>query len=125
MKDWNTCCYIYRIEIDKLQITFNNMWKATHGSNYTYNYQIYGSTTTNPIGTNPTSCCRANVVIFSIVTQMWESIVYKKGEFMQWHKWECLLGECDKCDVNLLPLRAKEIERFDNHVVAWRQFFLE
>jgi hypothetical protein len=32
---------------------------------------------------------------------MWENIVCPKGEFMKWHKCECLLGECDKCNVNV------------------------
>lgn len=96
------------------------MRKATHGFDCTCNYQMYSSTTTNF-----TTCCKANAEIFSGVTQMWGSVVCKKGEFIQWHKWECLFDKCDKCDVNLLPLCPKEIEGFDDHVVAWRQFFLQ
>jgi hypothetical protein len=41
---------------------------------------------------------------------------------MQWHKCECLLGECDKCGVNVLSLCPKEIEGFDDQVVTWKQF---
>jgi hypothetical protein len=60
------------------------------------------------------------VELFFGITHMWENIVCQKGEFMQWHKCECLLGECDKCGVNVLMLCPKEIEGFGDHVVAWR-----
>jgi hypothetical protein len=111
------------------------MQKVIRGSNCTCNCLICGSTITNPTATNPTATnhvatnctayCKANVHIFFGVTQMWERIVYKKGEFMQWHKRECLLGECDKCGVYLLTLCLKEIERSNDNVVAWKQFSLE
>jgi hypothetical protein len=51
--------------------------------------------------------------------------VRKKDEFMQWHKHDCLFGECDKCGVNLLRLCPKEIEGSNDYVVTLRQFALE
>jgi hypothetical protein len=54
MKDQNTCCCIYHVEIDELSTTFNNMQKAIHGFDCTYNYQIYAFITTNHATINPT-----------------------------------------------------------------------
>jgi hypothetical protein len=48
--------------------------------------------------------------------------VCQKGEFMQWHKCECLLSESNKCNVIVLLLCPKEIEGFDDHVVACKRF---
>jgi hypothetical protein len=40
--------------------------------------------------------------IYNGTTSLWESIVCPKGDFEEWHKRECLYGECFHCGVSNL-----------------------
>jgi hypothetical protein len=52
-------------------------------------------------------------------------IVCPWDEFLEWHAWDCLLGECENCGVENLPIFPIEEEGSSRHLVRWKQFSLQ
>jgi hypothetical protein len=51
-------------------------------------------------------CISSNLTFLSLTT-MWEYIVYPWDEFFKWHRRECVMGDCDLCGVNNLPILSR------------------
>ncbi len=105
LKERNTCCCIYHVELDELRIGFNFMRCAQcqHDCN----------------------SCEAFAIQYDGLTEMWHAIVCPKGEFDEWHDVKCLYGECSMCGVDKLPLCPAEVDGSDGRVVEWRRFAME
>jgi hypothetical protein len=44
--------------------------------------------------------CEAHIRVYKKrVTKLWEDCVCLKKEFEEWHKLDCLMGDCAKCGV--------------------------
>lgn len=56
---------------------------------------------------------------------MWKSIVCPKTELDDWHRLECLMGECEKCGADKMPFCENELEGTRSALVEWRRFALE
>jgi hypothetical protein len=87
MWDRNTFC-IYHIKSDELQ----------HGLNNMRDHSNHAKVCTDHVN-DPSAPCN---VIYNGTTSLWESIVCPKGDFEEWHKRECLYGECSHCGVGNL-----------------------
>ena len=108
MKDRNTCCCIYHVELEELKVALNNMRKSK-----------------NVCSHSPATCI-AGSKLYAGLTELWESIVCSKGELDEWHKRECLMGECDKCGVEkLFKFCENELQGSGSALVDWRRFSLE
>ncbi len=53
---------------------------------------------------------------------MWQNCVYNKLDVEEWHEQECLLGECQECGVNILPLCPSEMANNVRYKLLWRCF---
>jgi hypothetical protein len=56
------------------------------------------------------------------VTKVWEDCVYPKGDFEEWHKVNCLMGESVECGVGKLSICPNECFANGSWVVAWKYF---
>jgi len=108
MNERNMCCCIYHVEIDELRIAIYNMKK-------------FGKVCSHESGK-----CTASCEILSHLTALWESIVCPRGESEEWHKLECLLGECSMCGVDhKMAFCEYELQESKTTLVEWKRFSLE
>ena len=72
-----TCYYIYHVELNELLLALIKMraaWKVcTHEDG---------------------ASCVASSTLYKGLTELWQAIVYPKGEFEEWHNLQCFLGTC-------------------------------
>jgi hypothetical protein len=55
-------------------------------------------------------------------TELWQSIVCRKGEFDEWHAHDCFFDLCENCNVDYLPLCSTKEEGTFGIKVAWKSF---
>jgi hypothetical protein len=48
--------------------------------------------------------CQAHNKVYKGVTGLWEECVCPKREFEEWHRLDCLMGECVECGVGKLSI---------------------
>jgi hypothetical protein len=46
-------------------------------------------------------------------------------EFSKWHAKECLLGECENCGVEILPICPIEENTLLDFPISWKRFSLK
>ena len=80
MKERNTCCCIYHVELDELRIALNK-YHATRPNEHLCQHGMESGS------------CEASSIEFEGLTSLWESVVCPKGEFDEWHNVKCLYGE--------------------------------
>jgi hypothetical protein len=56
------------------------------------------------------------------VTKLWEDCVCPKGEFEEWHKLACLMGDCVDYGVAKLPICPNKCSTNVYWAMAWRCF---
>jgi hypothetical protein len=56
-----------------------------------------------PIGAEVGECC-AYELSFLGLTPLWSSILCPKPEGDDWHKCDCLMGECNLCGIKTLKI---------------------
>ena len=112
MKERNTCCCIYHVELNELRIALNK-YHATRPAEHFYEHEMESAS------------CEASSMEFNGLTTLWEVVVCPKGEFEEWHNVKCLYGECGRCGVQKLPLCPDEEEGTDGREVEWRRFAYE
>lgn len=121
MKEHNVCYCIYHVEMNELQIGLNNMC-TTFGihSNYGCNWEeFYQSNNLNSF------ICDGSLNTYLNLTSLWESVVYPREELSKWHARECLLGECENCGVDNLPICPIEKNTLLDFPISWKHFSLE
>jgi hypothetical protein len=59
------------------------------------------------------------------LTSLWESVVYPHEKFSKWHARACLLGECENCGVDNLPISPIEEDALLDFLVSWKHFSLK
>ena len=97
----------------------NNMRDARRGvhETCTCNYEMCSC---NENDGDPS--CGANEFVNKGITKLWLEVVCPKLDSNEWHKYSCLMGECDACGVKTFPFCPGEIEGSDSTVVTWRCF---
>jgi len=91
LKERNTCCCIYHVEIDQLQLGLNNM-NAT--------FELHGIKKCNC--TCPYICLKnvnqfsSNVIyfVYPCITMTWQILICPKKYEDEWHHKKCLYGQC-------------------------------
>jgi hypothetical protein len=63
--------------------------------------------------------------IYQGITKLWESLIYSKDEYDEWHKHNYLFGSCPNYGVENLSFYPKELTRSHFDVIQWHQFSLE
>ncbi len=56
---------------------------------------------------------------------MWDVIMYPKDEYEEWHRCNCLFGNCPSCGVQKLSLCLKEVIGSYSYIIHWCHFALE
>jgi len=105
MKERNTCCCIYHVELNELRIALNK-YHATRPAEHFCEHEM------------DSASCEASSMEFNGLTTLWEAVVCPKGEFEEWHNVKCLYGECGRCGVQKLPLCPDEEEGTDGREVV-------
>jgi hypothetical protein len=58
------------------------------------------------VGSN---ACIGSSTTYVVLIVLWESIICPWDEFSKWHAWDCLLGECENCEISpFVQLRKKD-----------------
>jgi hypothetical protein len=102
MKDKNTYCCIYHIELNELRLAFNPMRQK----NIIHNEQLCDYQCDGVCGLYGQPC-QASYVAYKGITDMWEAIACPKGEYEEWHKRNYLFGDYPSCGVHKLSLCLK------------------
>jgi hypothetical protein len=63
--------------------------------------------------------CQAHDKVYFELTMLWEKCVCPKPKLQEWHKLECLMGDCFQCGVNTFPICPNESSPSD-WLVSWR-----
>lgn len=117
LKDRNTCCCVYHIQLLFLKDAFNKMRSdaaSFHGRSCscacdTCKPSIVGGK------------CAASEHSFSGITKLWEVCVCAKNEGSTFHKYKCLMGKCNRCGVKNISFCPCEKQETTKTVVV--QFF--
>ena len=121
LKDRNVCCCIYDVEMEELRVGFNYM-RAMSGIHSKTACECQCEVCESLIGE---SHCSAESSTFAGVTAMAESILCPKSDHNQWHRRECVFGECESCGVDFLPLCPTEEDGTSVQKVKWKRFSME
>jgi hypothetical protein len=118
LKERNTCCCIYHVEMDFMKVGLSHLKDQLRGlhSRITCNCQC------QVCKGEVEGTCHAHHAIYKRITMMWESCVCPKGELDVWHKLDCLMGECPNCGFHLFPLCPFELSSTDSFLVKWKCF---
>ncbi len=100
-KESNTC-WKYHTELVELKISLNNMLSKNGGMHA--NWNCWCDDVCCPIGLEIGECC-AYQLSFLGLTTLWNSILCPKPEGDDWHKRDCLMGECNLCGIKTLKIR--------------------
>lgn len=101
LKDQNTCCCVYHIQLMYFKDAFNIMRSSAfgfHGKSCTCECNVCKSNVVNA------ECLVAVEHSFSGITKLWESCVCTKDEGDMFHRHTCLMGQCKNCGVKKLCL---------------------
>jgi hypothetical protein len=103
MKDRNTCCCIYHVELNELRVVLNLMrTKST-----IYDTKRCGCHYDN-VCSQHGQPCQASSIVYKGITHLWEDVVCPKGELEEWHKCKCLFGNYPMCGVQNLSFYPKK-----------------
>ncbi len=111
MRDQNTCCCIYHVELDELKLGLNNMRGQGNFEKVCIHHEH--------------EVCAPCKIFYKGTTSLWESIVCPKSEFDECYNKECLYGNFTSCGVEKLSFYSKELDGIDDQLVEWRRYALE
>ena len=63
-------------------------------------------------------CCVAHEFVFKGITKLWLQVVCPKLETEEWHKYNCLMENCDACGMKNLLFCPGKIEGIDSTTVT-------
>ena len=66
--------------------------------------------------------CVIHEFVFKGITKLWLQVVCPKLEIEEWHKYSCLMGNCDAYGVKNLMFCLDKIESTDSVAVTWHYF---
>ncbi len=121
MKEQNTCCYIYHVELDELRKGLKNM---NVKSSLHFNDECECRCSSICLHTSQ-STCGASSKVYKGITYMWHMIVCEKPKDEEWHEKKCLYGYCSFCGVDKFPFCPIEINGSTEALIEWRRFAME
>jgi hypothetical protein len=104
-KEWNTCYCKYHTKLVELKIGLNNMHSKNGSTHANCNCQCEGVCCS--IGVEVGKCC-AYQLSFPRLIALWNSILCPKQKGDDWHKHDCLMGECNLCGIKTLEICPME-----------------
>jgi hypothetical protein len=120
MKEWNVCCCIYHVEIDELWGALNNM-HTNCGNHYNSQCQCSCKEICQFVDEESSKCVGA-LTTYPILTSLWESLVCPRDEYSKWHNRAYLLGICENCGVDNLPICHVEEKGCSNILISWKHY---
>jgi hypothetical protein len=100
------------MELDELRVGLKNLEGQTNHFSKVCNQHEY-------------EACAPCKMLYKATISLWEYIVCPKVEFDEWHRKECLYGDCVPCGVEKLSFYSKEMSGIDDRLVKWRCYALE
>ncbi len=120
LKDRNTYCCIYHVELNELRLALN-LLKI---KNTIHELQVCDCHHENVCGHDGQQC-QASSVVYQGIIQLWEAIMCPKDEYEKWHDYAHLFGNYPISGVEKLALCLKDVTGSLNDVMQWHQFPLE
>ena len=108
LKDRNTCCCKYHVQMSFLKDALNHMRSHAFGL---HDKGCSCECTICATGNGFSMGCLASQHIFKGVTQLWESVLCPKLPTAVFHRAECLMGHYKICGVNRLELCCLETKK--------------
>ncbi len=105
-----------------LKVGLNFMRDARKGLNANLECQCHCDVYSSPSQSSE-NIFLAPSKVYKGITQFWQECVCEKSKFEEWHKWGCLIGDCENCaKVNNLPLCLIKLVGNIDYKVLWRCF---
>ncbi len=117
----NVCCCKYHVELDMLQQGVNNLRNGIKGAHVS-NASTCQCVVCYHDGATKQDICAAHTRVYKGVTKLWEECVCTKGEFEEWHKLACLMGDYVDCGVAKSSIYPNECSTNASWAVAWTCF---
>lgn len=132
LKERNVCCCIYHVEMDELRQGFNNM-RLRSGMHNSKICSCMCEEVCRPVGNEDcncrescreeeSGCCKGSVSTYPGTTELQDAILCPKDDLCEWHKRECIFGECDACGIELLRVCPFEEQGDSNRKLQWKRF---
>jgi hypothetical protein len=90
------------LEIDELQGVLNNM-STKFGIHFSL-YDCFCKEICQYANEESFKCVGALTTYPTLTIFLWESVVYPHDEYSEWHSKDCLLGTCENCGVDIIPI---------------------
>jgi hypothetical protein len=119
LKERNTCACKYHVDMVELKLGFNNMCsgsKGLHGQNCICDCDVCFNVI---LGDK----CQAKKCQFVGLTNMWDSILCLV-ENLAWHNPNCVKGNCNECEINMLMTCPMEENNTSTSLMYWKCYEL-
>ena len=103
IKDSNTYCCVYCIQMLILKDVFN----STHSDSFG-NMHYHANAPVMFVASQYWVKCIAREHRFDGITHVWESCLCTKMQDSPYHQYKCLMGECNSCGVKRLMVCPRE-----------------
>ena len=118
------CCCIYHVEMDLMRVGLNTLREEKRGLHAQRGCSCACAVCSTVLDDAAADgvCCDAHHSVYKRITQLWEACLCPKLEFAEWHNLSCLMGECEDCGVETLPLCPHELSSEEEPKLRWKQF---
>jgi hypothetical protein len=115
LQEFNSCCCRYHVQIAELKDGFNNMRRRFLHTSCNCNCDVCGAR-------GPETPCWASSSTVEGVRAMCDLVLCSKLESMDFHKLDCIRGNCTDCGVWKLQLCPHEVDPNSTILIPWRKF---
>ena len=115
-RERNMCCCRYHVELDMLRhglLTLRDPRKGLHA--------VASCNCKCLVCTEVGDSCAAHLTVYDGITKMWEACVFPKDDTSDFHRLECLMGDCRECGGSTLPICRLETSDVDFQL-KWKRF---
>ena len=127
LRDFNTCCCRYHMQMAEITIGFNNMRggkfhfeddsiSCACGCDSVCSNILAGTETEGPVA------CQAKHHRYRRSTHLWEQSLCPWLPGSDWHALTCVMGECPHCGFDLIPLCEREVDPQNSKEMEWKRF---
>jgi hypothetical protein len=114
LKEFNSGCCRYHVQMAELKDAFNLMRRGTLHRSCTCSCVVCG-------GSNDRTC-QASTFVLPGVTAMCELILCPKTEDTEFHNLLCIRGDCINYGITKMKFCSRELDPDCQFVVTWRRF---
>jgi hypothetical protein len=115
MKEFNSCCCRYHVQMVELKDALNFMRRGTVHKNCSCHCDVCQPD-------SGTGACKASELTFHSVTKLCELVLCPKPEEEEFHALSCIHGDCTMCGATKLKIYPNELSDSTSALVSWKRF---